>query len=110
MLFHALVRKRAGDELLLSDLPTHVMKGRAAKNAPASTMPLDRDALARMLDEGRMNLRALREDLERAALELALAKAGGSATRAARLLGEVGRGGARDPSGTVRAMMRRYGL
>jgi transcriptional regulator with PAS, ATPase and Fis domain len=110
VLFHALVRKRAGDELLLSDLPTHVMKGRPASTQSAGTTPLDRDALARLVDEGRMNLRELREDLERTVLQVALAKAGGSPTRAARLLGEVGRGESRDPSGTVRAMMRRYGL
>ncbi|HEY5952219.1 MAG TPA: sigma 54-interacting transcriptional regulator [Kofleriaceae bacterium] len=110
VLFHALVRKRTGDELLLSDLPPHVMRGRPASASSASATPIDRDALARLLDDGRMNLRALRDDLERMALELALAKAGGSATRAARLLGEVGRGESRDPSGTVRAMMRRYGL
>jgi transcriptional regulator with PAS, ATPase and Fis domain len=111
VLFHSLVRKRTGEELLLSDLPTHVMKGRPTNGAATSTGgPVDRDALARLLDEGRMNLRALREELERVALELALAKAGGSPTRAARLLGEVGRGDSRDPSGTVRAMMRRYGL
>jgi transcriptional regulator with GAF, ATPase, and Fis domain len=110
VLFHALVRKRTGDELLLSDLPTHVMRGRPAGSPSTSATPVDRDALARLLDEGRMNLRALRDDLERTALELALAKAGGSPTRAARLLGEVGRGTSSDPSGTVRAMMRRYGL
>jgi hypothetical protein len=40
----------------------------------------------------------------------ALAAAGGSAAGAARLLGQVGRGGAHDPGGTVRAMMRRLGL
>jgi hypothetical protein len=54
-----------------------------------------------------MNLRAIRDDLERTALELALVKAGGSPARAARLLGEVGRGVSTDPGGTVRAMMRR---
>jgi transcriptional regulator with GAF, ATPase, and Fis domain len=110
VLFHALVRKHAGDELLLSDLPTHVMKGRAASSQSTTATPLDRDALARMVDDGRMNLRALREDLERTVLQVALAKAGGSPTRAARLLGEVGRGASRDPAGTVRAMMRRYDL
>jgi DNA-binding NtrC family response regulator len=110
VLFHALVRKRAGDELLLSDLPMHVMKGRPPSTQSANTSPLDRDAVARLVDEGRMNLRALREDLERTVLQIALAKAGGSPSRAARLLGEVGRGESRDPSGTVRAMMRRYGL
>jgi transcriptional regulator with PAS, ATPase and Fis domain len=110
VLFHALVRKRAGDELLLSDLPAHVMRGRPSAPAAPAPPAIDRATLARMLDEGRMNLRALREDLEGTALELALAKAGRSSSRAARLLGEVGRGEARDPSGTVRAMMRRYGL
>ena len=57
-----------------------------------------------------MNLRALRDDLERTALALALARAGGSPARAARLLGEVGRGNSSDPGGTVRAMLRRHGL
>ena len=33
-----------------------------------------------------------------------------AATGAAQLLGEVGRGTARDPAGTVRAMMRRLGV
>jgi hypothetical protein len=57
-----------------------------------------------------MNLRSLRDDLERTALELALARSGGSPSRVARLLGEVGRGTSRDPAGTVRAMLRRHGL
>ena len=56
-----------------------------------------------------MNLRARCEALERAALGAALDAAGGNAAAAARLLGEVGRGAARDPGGTVRAMMRRLG-
>jgi hypothetical protein len=41
------------------------------------------------------------------AIEEALRRAGGNAAQAARLLGEVGRGMARDPGGTVRAKMRR---
>jgi hypothetical protein len=57
-----------------------------------------------------MNLRALLESVERAALELALDRAAGSPTRAARLLGEVGRGRSSDPGATVRAMMQRLGL
>jgi hypothetical protein len=61
-----------------------------------------------LIDAGRMNLRALRDELERAALELALARGGGSPARTARLLGEVGRGSSSDPGGTVRAMMRRH--
>ena len=107
VLFHALVYKRSGDELLLSDLPAHVVRGAPADAPPAT---IDRAQLARLVDEGTMNLRALREELERTALELALAKAQGSPARAARLLGEVGRGASSDPGGTVRAMMRRYGV
>jgi DNA-binding NtrC family response regulator len=111
-MFQALVTKRAGDELLLSDLPEHVVRGTPpdAERAEPGGAVLDRGALARLIDDGKMNLRALRDELERAALELALAKAGGSPARAARLLGEVGRGGSTDPGGTVRAMMRRHGL
>ncbi len=44
---------------------------------------------------------------EAAALRAALDHAGGSPTRAARLLGQVGRGRSSDPGGTVRAMMKR---
>jgi transcriptional regulator with AAA-type ATPase domain len=36
-----------------------------------------------------------------------LGESGGNATKAAQLLGTVGRGAARDPGGTVRAMKRR---
>jgi DNA-binding NtrC family response regulator len=107
VLFHGLVRKLGGDELLLSDLPEHVIRGRPDDAPPASSSLVDRATLARLIDDGQMNLRAIRDDLERTALELALAKAGGSPARAARYLGEVGRGSSRDPGGTVRAMMRR---
>jgi len=110
VMFHALVRKRTGDELLLSDLPLHIVRGRASDSTQPTGSLVDRAMLARMIDEGRMNLRAVRDELERTALELALAKAAGSPARAARLLGEVGRGASRDPGGTVRAMMRRCGL
>jgi transcriptional regulator with GAF, ATPase, and Fis domain len=107
VLFHALVRKRGGSELLISDLPEHVVRGTPDERAGASAV-LDRAELARAIEAGRFNLRATRDELERAALELALAKAGGSPARAARLLGEVGRGTSRDPAGTVRAMIRRW--
>jgi transcriptional regulator with PAS, ATPase and Fis domain len=106
VLFHALVRKRGGNELLLSELPEHVVRGTPDAREAASAL-IDLAALAREIDAGRFNLRATRDALERAALELALARSGGSPARAARLLGEVGRGAARDPSGTVRAMMQR---
>src|SRR3569623_1208313 len=109
VLFHGLVRKLFGDELLLSDLPEHVVRGHPADEPVTSTL-VDRAALARLIDDGHMNLRAIRGALDRTALELALAKAGGSPARAARLLGEVGRGESTDPGGTVRAMMKRFGL
>ena len=57
----------------------------------------------------RMNLRAEIDALERTALTAALEEARGNAAEAARLLGTVGRGAARDPGGTVRAMKRRLG-
>jgi DNA-binding NtrC family response regulator len=111
VIFHALVHKHSGDELLVADLPPHVIRGTPSdREEPTASAVIDREALTRLLDTGRMNLRTLRDELERAALELALARAGGSPTRAARLLGSVGRGDSRDPAGTVRAMMARHGL
>jgi DNA-binding NtrC family response regulator len=108
VIFQALVGKRIGEELLLSDLPESVVRG--GPEAEAGGALIDRAAVARAIGEGRMNLRAARDELERTALELALAQAAGSPARTARLLGEVGRGASRDPSGTVRAMMRRHRL
>jgi transcriptional regulator with PAS, ATPase and Fis domain len=108
VIFHALVHKRSGDEILLVDLPEHVLRG--VPLVGDSPTAIDRAALARMLDSGAMNLRELRDELERSSLELALARTNGSPSRAARLLGEVGRGASADPGGTVRAMMRRHGL
>jgi len=57
-----------------------------------------------------MNLKVEIEALERAAVEAALRRAAGSAAEAARMLGEVGRGTAKDPGGTLRVMMKRLGL
>jgi DNA-binding NtrC family response regulator len=110
VMFQSLINKRTGDELLLSDLPPHVIRGQPAQIVAANDTPIDRAALSRLLDHGRMNLRALRDELERTALELALARSGGSPSGAARLLGEVGRGASTDPAGTVRAMLRRHRL
>jgi transcriptional regulator with PAS, ATPase and Fis domain len=101
VVFEALVDKRAGDELLLSDLPPRVRAG-----ARPSGGVLDAAAVRRAVEQGRFDLQAAREELERVALEAALARAGNAAA-AAQLLGRVGRGAARDPGGTVRAMMRR---
>jgi transcriptional regulator with GAF, ATPase, and Fis domain len=61
------------------------------------------------LQSGELNLRDEIRALEQTALAAALEKSGGNATQAARLLGAVGRGAARDPGGTVRAMKRRLG-
>jgi DNA-binding NtrC family response regulator len=108
VIYQSLVGKRTGEELLLSDLPEHIVR---AIPAGREASPLvDRAAIVRAIDEGRMNLRAARDELERIALTLALARSGGSAAATARLLGEVGRGASSDPAGTVRAMMRRHRL
>ncbi|HEY4182825.1 MAG TPA: sigma 54-interacting transcriptional regulator [Kofleriaceae bacterium] len=107
VLYQALVGKRAGEEVLLSDLPARVIRG---DSGATPTGLFDREALARRIAAGSLNLREVRDDLERAALELALAHANGSPTKAARLLGEVGRGASTDPGGTVRAMRKRLGV
>src|SRR6188508_1579417 len=103
VIYETLAYKHAGDEVLLSDLPSRVLKptGRPGDES------VDRAEVARRVRLGSMNLRREVEALERAALDEALKLAGGNAAAAARLLGSVGRGAARDPGGTVRAMMRR---
>ncbi len=108
VVFGALVRKRAGGELLVSDLPPRLLRPQAEPAPPAAVV--SEEALALALEAGRFNLRATIEGLERVAVERALARSGGNAAAAASLLGEVGRGGARDPGATVRAMMRRLGI
>jgi transcriptional regulator with PAS, ATPase and Fis domain len=105
VIYQALVGKRAGDELLASDLPRRLLDG--GTSPPAI---IDRLAITRALDDGSFDLRAARAALEREALTQALARSAGNAAAAARLLGDVGRGSANDPSATVRAMVRRLGL
>jgi DNA-binding NtrC family response regulator len=105
-IFEALVHKRAGDELLLSDLPARVLR----RDAPHPDGTVNDAAVRRAVDTGRFDLHQAMRELERSALTAALASAGGNAAAAARLLGRVGRGDARDPGGTVRAMMRRLGI
>ncbi len=106
VIYETLVYKRAGDEILVADLPSRVVKGQRDGRQRDRA---DRDEIARRVRAGAMNLRQEVEALERAALGEALKIAGGNAAAAARLLGTVGRGAARDPGGTVRAMMRRLG-
>ena len=108
VIYQALVGKRAGDELLLSDL-RRLLAPAAVATPATKTALVDEGQLAARLDGGSFNLRRAVEELERVALRLALARAGGNAAHAARLLGEVGRGRARDPGATVRAMLRRLG-
>jgi DNA-binding NtrC family response regulator len=114
-IFESLVGKRAGTELLLGDLPARIVRGesppplRAPSAARDDETVVDAAAIQRAIEAGRFDLQDAREALERAALEAALARAK-SAAAAAQLLGRVGRGAARDPGGTVRAMMRRLGV
>jgi DNA-binding NtrC family response regulator len=112
VIFEALVHKRAGSELLLSDLPRRVLRRDAGPGSAAAAGggSVNADGVARAIAERRFDLRRAVGELERTALEAALAASGGSAAGAARLLGRVGRGGAHDPGGTVRAMMRRLGI
>ena len=106
VIYETLVYKRAGDEILLSDLPRRILRG----GAQATTAnAVDRSQLSRRIEGGTMNLRSEVAALERAAIEEALKQTGGNAAQAARLLGQVGRGVARDPGSTLRAMIRRLG-
>jgi len=104
VIFETLVYKRAGRELLPSDLPLRILRP-----AEPSDRLVDRGRLRQRLRAGSLDLREELRALERSALEAALEASGGNATEAARLLGTVGRGAARDPGGTVRAMKRRLG-
>jgi two-component system response regulator GlrR len=131
VIFGALVRKRAGRELLASDLLAPLRRadermgdrapagrvaaaapseegGRALRPAPAAA--IDAQAIGAAVAAGAFNLRAAIEAVERAAVGAALAHTAGNASAAAALLGEVGRGDARDPGATVRAMMRRLDI
>ena len=103
VVFGALVSKRTGESLLVSDLPRRLW-ARGEESAE------EESGLEARLASGSFNLRREVERLERRALELALRRANGNAAEAARLLGEVGRGSAKDPGGTVRVMMKRLKL
>jgi len=103
VIFGVLVSKRTGESLLVSDLPRRLW-ARGEENSE------DESGLEQRLASGSFNLRREVERLERRALELALRRSNGNAAEAARLLGEVGRGSAKDPGGTVRVMMKRLKL
>lgn len=104
VMYETLVYKRAGNEVLLSDLPKRVLMRGADPEREAT---IDRAVVASRIDRGTMSLKDEVAALQRVAIEEALKRTGGNAAQAARLLGEVGRGVARDPGGTLRAMMRR---
>ena len=103
VIYETLVYKRSGTEVLLADLPRRILAGSTAH----ADGVVDAAAVRARVRDGRMNLRREIEALERAALSSALEESGGNASRAASLLGAVGRGAAKDPGGTVRAMKRR---
>jgi len=103
-IFETLVYKRAGREILLSDLPARILRTPARRETL-----VDGSSVRQRLRSGSLNLREEIRALERTALAAALDESGGNATAAARLLGAVGRGASRDPGGTVRAMKRRLG-
>ena len=104
VIFETLVYKRAGREVLLSDLPARLLRTPARREAL-----VDGSRVRQRLRSGSLNLRDEIRALEQSALAAALDESGGNATEAARLLGAVGRGASRDPGGTVRAMKRRLG-
>jgi DNA-binding NtrC family response regulator len=106
VMYETLVYKRVGSEMLLSDLPRRVLM---RSTDPSRDATVNRGVVSSKLERGEMNLKHEVAALQRVAIEEALKRTGGNAAQAARLLGEVGRGVARDPGGTVRAMMRRLG-
>jgi transcriptional regulator with PAS, ATPase and Fis domain len=106
VIFGSLVTKRSGDELLISDLPEKLVKMRVAPNVEL----VDVSTLEKHLAARRFNLKLELEKFEKLAVQYALQQSNGNAAAAAQLLGEVGRGSAKDPGGTVRNMMKRLGV
>ena len=94
VIYQALVYKRAGDELLLSDMPALCAPtaGAADVEGRQGAGAVDAAAIDARIANGSFNLRSEIDELERTALRLALARADGNAAQAARLLGAVGRG------------------
>jgi DNA-binding NtrC family response regulator len=104
VVYETLVYKRAGTQVIPSDLPRRILRRTVEIRRDAT---IDRMAIARKIERGTMNLKEEVAALERLAIDEALKRSGGNAALAARLLGQVGRGVSRDPGGTVRAMLRR---
>jgi len=102
VIYETLVYKRSGTSILLADLPRRILR-----KGTEPALSVDRTAVSAKIDRGAMNLRDEVAALERVAIEEALKRSGGNAAHAARLLGQVGRGAARDPGSTLRAMIRR---
>jgi DNA-binding NtrC family response regulator len=104
VVYQALTAKHAGCELLLSDVVPFLG---GAKRTGRVVDVVDLAALDASIAGERFNLRNAVNALERQAITRALQQCAGSPSRAAKLLGDVGRGTSSDPGGTVRAMMRR---
>ncbi len=109
VVYQALVQKRSGSELLLSDLRP-VLQAQASRAVADAESVTSAHAVRARIEAGHFNLREAVTALEREALSVALERAGGRPGQAATLLGEVGRGRSTDPGGTVRAMMKRLGM
>ncbi len=107
VVFGALVAKRTGTELLPSDLPSRLFRKSDVAAAPRY---VNDAAVKAAISAGQMNLKRAKEELEKVAIGEALRQSGGNAAQAAKLLGDVGRGTAKDPGSTLRVMMRRLGL
>jgi transcriptional regulator with PAS, ATPase and Fis domain len=112
VIYETLVYKRAGEEILPSDLPKRVLVRETThtRDAGDTRALVDAQAVVDRIARGTFSLRDEVAALQRLALQEALRRSGGNATKAARLLGSVGRGRASDPGGTVRAMARRLGV
>lgn len=106
-IYASLVHKRSGEELVLSDLPRRILE---QTSRPAPSSPVDPRQVEALIDREAFDLVTAVDDLERIAVAHALQRSEGNAAAAARLLGRVGRGAARDPGSTVRAMATRLGI
>src|SRR5262249_58336076 len=99
VMFETMVYKRAGRELLPSDLPVRIL--RTSRHADHL---VDQGRLRQRLRAGRLNLRDEVRALERVALAAALEESGGKAAQAGRMLGPGGRGTPAGPGGTRAAV------